>query len=104
MDNWLTNIVGDVDSLHVEIDNLNDFIVGFCFIRSIDTPGPLTSLYYPNAPVWAAARWWGLRVSVVPSPEGIRVFFSPSLSAAAVASPLAGGAAVSLLAEACDRG
>jgi hypothetical protein len=24
MDNWLANIVGDVDSLHVEIDNLND--------------------------------------------------------------------------------
>jgi hypothetical protein len=25
-----------VDSLHVEIDNLNDPLVGFCFIRSID--------------------------------------------------------------------
>jgi hypothetical protein len=36
MDNWLANIVGDVDSLHVEIDNLNDLLVGFCFIRSID--------------------------------------------------------------------
>jgi hypothetical protein len=36
MDNWLANIVGDVDSLHVEIDNLNDPLVGFCFIRSID--------------------------------------------------------------------
>jgi hypothetical protein len=34
MDNWLANIVGDVDSLHVEIDNL--YVVGFCFIRSID--------------------------------------------------------------------
>jgi hypothetical protein len=33
----LANIVGDVDSLHVEIDNLNDFLVGFCFIRSIDS-------------------------------------------------------------------
>jgi hypothetical protein len=32
----LANIVGDVDSLHVEIDNLNDPLVGFCFIRSID--------------------------------------------------------------------
>jgi hypothetical protein len=32
----LLNIVGDVDSLHVEIDNLNDFLVGFYFIRSID--------------------------------------------------------------------
>jgi hypothetical protein len=28
--------VGDVDSLHVEIDNLNDPLVGFYFIRSID--------------------------------------------------------------------
>jgi hypothetical protein len=36
MDNSLANIVGDVDSLHVEIDNLNDLLVGFCFIRSID--------------------------------------------------------------------
>jgi hypothetical protein len=36
MDNWLANIVGDVDSLHVEIDNLNDFLVGVCFIRSIN--------------------------------------------------------------------
>jgi hypothetical protein len=26
----------DVDSLHVEIDNLNDPLVGFCFIRDID--------------------------------------------------------------------
>jgi hypothetical protein len=36
MDNWLANIVGDVDNLHVEIDNLNDPLVGFCFIRSVD--------------------------------------------------------------------
>jgi hypothetical protein len=36
MDNWLANIVGDVDSLHIEIVNLNDPLVGFCFIRSID--------------------------------------------------------------------
>jgi hypothetical protein len=36
MENWLANIVNDVDSLHVEIDNLNDLLVGFCFIRSID--------------------------------------------------------------------
>jgi hypothetical protein len=35
MDNWLANIVGDVDSLHVGIDNLNDPLVGFFFI-SID--------------------------------------------------------------------
>jgi hypothetical protein len=36
MDNWLANIVDDVDSLHVEIDNLNNLLVGFYFIRSID--------------------------------------------------------------------
>jgi hypothetical protein len=36
MDNWLANMVGDVDSLHVEINNLNDPLMGFCFIRSID--------------------------------------------------------------------
>jgi hypothetical protein len=36
MDNWLANMVDDVDSLHVEIDNFNDPLVGFCFIRSID--------------------------------------------------------------------
>jgi hypothetical protein len=29
--------MGDVDSLHVGIDNLNDLLVGFCFIRSIDS-------------------------------------------------------------------
>jgi hypothetical protein len=32
---WLS-LVDDVARLHVEIDNLNDSIVGFCFIRSID--------------------------------------------------------------------
>jgi hypothetical protein len=36
MDNWLANIVDDADNLHVEIDNLNDSLVGFCFIKSID--------------------------------------------------------------------
>jgi hypothetical protein len=36
MDNWLANIVSDVDSLHVKIDNLNDSLVRFCFIKSID--------------------------------------------------------------------
>jgi hypothetical protein len=35
MDSWLTNIVDDVDSLHVEIDNLNNLLVWFFFI-SID--------------------------------------------------------------------
>jgi hypothetical protein len=25
-----------VDGLHVEIDNINDLLMGFCFIRSID--------------------------------------------------------------------
>jgi hypothetical protein len=28
--------VGDVDNLHVEIDNLNDLLVGFYFIGRID--------------------------------------------------------------------
>jgi hypothetical protein len=27
----------DVDSLHVKIDKLNDPLVGFCFIRDIDS-------------------------------------------------------------------
>jgi hypothetical protein len=47
MDNWLANIVGDVDSLHVEIDNLNDLLVGFCFIRSIDMYSYLIHLPLP---------------------------------------------------------
>jgi hypothetical protein len=37
--------VGDVDSLHVEIDNLNDLLVGFYFIRSIDRIQILYFLY-----------------------------------------------------------
>jgi hypothetical protein len=41
MDGWMTVIgwlrfVDDVASLHVEIDNLNDSLVGFYFIRDID--------------------------------------------------------------------
>jgi hypothetical protein len=32
---WL-GIYDDVDALHVKIDNINDMLVGFCFIRSID--------------------------------------------------------------------
>jgi hypothetical protein len=32
---WL-QFVDDVARLHVKIDNLNDFLVGFCFIRDID--------------------------------------------------------------------
>jgi hypothetical protein len=32
---WL-GICDDVNRLHVKIDNLNDSLVGFCFIRSID--------------------------------------------------------------------
>jgi hypothetical protein len=31
---WLCD---DVDGLHVKIDNLNESLVGFCFIRSIDS-------------------------------------------------------------------
>jgi hypothetical protein len=33
---WLCD---DVAILHVKIDNLNDPLVGFCFIRSIDISG-----------------------------------------------------------------
>jgi hypothetical protein len=36
MDNWMANIMDDMDRLHVEIDNLNDPLVGFCFIRDIN--------------------------------------------------------------------
>jgi hypothetical protein len=41
MDGWMTVIgwlrfVDDAASLHVEIDNLNDSLVGFYFIRDID--------------------------------------------------------------------
>jgi hypothetical protein len=28
--------VGDVDSLHIEIENLNNPLIGFCFIKNID--------------------------------------------------------------------
>jgi hypothetical protein len=38
MDNWMANKMDDMDSLHVKIDNLNDTLVGFCFIRDIDVP------------------------------------------------------------------
>jgi hypothetical protein len=37
MDKWMAQIVDDVDVLHVEIDNLNDPLVGFIFVRYIDT-------------------------------------------------------------------
>jgi hypothetical protein len=30
-------LLDDVARLHVEIDKLNDLLVGFCFIRDIDT-------------------------------------------------------------------
>jgi hypothetical protein len=41
MDGWMIILVqlwlcDDVDGLHVKIDNLNNLLVGFCFIRSID--------------------------------------------------------------------
>jgi hypothetical protein len=49
MDNWLGNILGDVDSLHVEIDNLNDPLVGFCFIRSIDKSSVVAKLSFKVA-------------------------------------------------------
>jgi hypothetical protein len=37
MYNWMANRMDDVDSLHVEIHKINDHLVGFCFIRDIDT-------------------------------------------------------------------
>jgi hypothetical protein len=37
----MANRMDDVDSLHVEIDNLNNFLVRFCFIRDIDCSSPL---------------------------------------------------------------
>jgi hypothetical protein len=36
MDNWLVDIVDDVDSLYVQIDNLNDPLIKFCSTKSID--------------------------------------------------------------------
>jgi hypothetical protein len=48
MDNWLANIVDDVDSLHVDIDNLNDLLVGFYFIRSIDWELGLPTMFYES--------------------------------------------------------
>jgi hypothetical protein len=48
--------VGDVDSLHVEIDNLNDPLVGFCFIRSIDiTVGAVQQKWLLNVP-WSSQQ------------------------------------------------
>jgi acetoacetate decarboxylase len=35
----MANRMDDVDSLHVEIENLNDPLVRFCFIRDIDSSG-----------------------------------------------------------------
>jgi hypothetical protein len=32
---WL-RLIGDVTRLHAKIDNLNDSLVGFCFIKNID--------------------------------------------------------------------
>jgi hypothetical protein len=37
MDNWMANRMYDVDSLNVEIENLNNHLVRFCFIRDIDS-------------------------------------------------------------------
>jgi hypothetical protein len=42
MDNRMANRMDDVDSLHVEIDNVNDPLVGFCFIRDIAMVHSLT--------------------------------------------------------------
>jgi hypothetical protein len=35
----------DVDRLHVKIDNLNNHLVGFCFIRDIDNKNVYTKLF-----------------------------------------------------------
>jgi hypothetical protein len=32
----MANKMDDMDSLHVEIDNLNNSLVGFCFTKDID--------------------------------------------------------------------
>jgi hypothetical protein len=37
MDNWMANKIDDVDSLYVEIDNLNDPVVEFYFIKDISS-------------------------------------------------------------------
>jgi hypothetical protein len=39
MYNWMANRMDDVGNFHVEIDNLNDLLVGLCFIRDIDGAG-----------------------------------------------------------------
>jgi hypothetical protein len=56
MDNWLANIVSDVDSLHVEIDNLNDLLVGVCFIRSIDRLVQVSSKWEFSTPSQETSR------------------------------------------------
>lgn len=45
MDNWMVNRIDDVYSLHAEINNLNDLLVGFCFIRDIDCTGTTALLF-----------------------------------------------------------
>jgi hypothetical protein len=48
MDNWMANRMDDVDNLHVEIDNLNDSLMEFCFIRDIDIYYFLNKLNYKD--------------------------------------------------------
>jgi hypothetical protein len=48
VNNWLANVVGDVDSLHVKIDNLNNLLMRFYFIRSI-------YLFFEQADGWLCA-------------------------------------------------
>jgi hypothetical protein len=60
MDNGLASIVGNVDSLHVNIDNLNDPLVGFCFLRSIDSV---------RAIAWACRQANGVLSTINPNDE-----------------------------------
>jgi hypothetical protein len=52
-------MVDDVDSLHVEIDNLNEFLVRFCFIKSIDIN---RWFYYMGQfiPMWLDGSSWAV--------------------------------------------
>jgi hypothetical protein len=56
----LASIVGNVDSLHVNIDNLNDPLVGFFFLRSIDSV---------RAIAWACRQGNGVLSTINPNDE-----------------------------------
>jgi hypothetical protein len=61
----LANIVDDVDSLHVEIDNLNDLLVEFCFIRSIDYSGMGFAIEIVDLTKESPRNFLGQRLSVI---------------------------------------